>query len=137
MWPLTFYVESLPPNTGGCANGPVIRILNKYRNDYGIYRHELEHVKQWFYMSVVGIPIFYGLYSIGYTDIAPISVGAIGIHSLLYKLVQPYRLWSEVSAYKEQSRWYANDRRPLFASFISSNYNLSITEAEALKLLIG
>jgi hypothetical protein len=46
-YPLTFYVHTLPPDVGGCANGPVIRILEKYRNDEGIYRHELMHVKQW------------------------------------------------------------------------------------------
>jgi hypothetical protein len=47
MYPLTFYVKTLGPNTGGEARGPVIRILEEYRNDEGIYRHELMHVKQW------------------------------------------------------------------------------------------
>jgi hypothetical protein len=36
--PLTFYVKSLAPGTSGEARGPVIRILEKYRNDRGIDR---------------------------------------------------------------------------------------------------
>lgn len=34
-YPLVFYVKTLPPGVGGCANGPVIRILEKYRGDEG------------------------------------------------------------------------------------------------------
>jgi len=37
MYPLTFYVKSLAPGTGGEARGPVI--LEKYRNDRGICEH--------------------------------------------------------------------------------------------------
>jgi hypothetical protein len=46
MYPLTFYVKSLPPDVGGRANGPVIRIMEKYRHDKGIYRHELMNLNQ-------------------------------------------------------------------------------------------
>lgn len=109
-WPLTFYVKSLPPGVGGCANGPVIRILEKYRDDRGIYEHELKHVKQWFCNLLL-------------------------VHSVLYLLSSKYRLWAEVSAYKEQLKCYSDDRSELFASYISKYYNIKITQEEALKLL--
>lgn len=108
-YPLTFYVKSLPPGVGGCANGPIIRILDKYRNDQGIYAHELVHCKQWFL--------------------------TLSIHSFLYLLVPKYRLWSEVQAYKEQAKHYTDNRKALFARFISDSYNLAITPDEALTLL--
>ena len=108
-YPLTFYVDSLPPGVGGCANGPVIRILKKYRNDEGIYRHELVHVKQWFF--------------------------TLSLHSLLYLIIPEYRLWSEVEAYKEQLKYYPDNRVHLFAKFIATNYGLIVTQEYALKLL--
>lgn len=106
---LTFYVKSLPPNVGGCANGPVIRILEKYRNDRGIYEHELVHVRQWF--------------------------RTLGVHSLLYLFSKRYRFLSEVEAYKEQAKHYPDDRRELFAWFISRDYKLNIPATEALAML--
>lgn len=108
-WPLTFFVKSLPPGVGGCANGPVIRILEQYRNDRGIYEHELVHVRQWLF--------------------------TLGIHSLLYLLVPAYKLWSEVQAYREQAKWYPDDRRPLFARFIAENYGLNVDQAIVLEML--
>jgi hypothetical protein len=109
-YPLTFYVDSLPPNVGGCANGPVIRILKKYKDvDEGIYQHELTHVKQWFF--------------------------TLGLHSLFYLLFDSYKLWAEIEAYKAQAKHYPDDRRPLFARFISRDYDLDISESAALELL--
>lgn len=108
-YPLTFYVQQLSPDVGGCANGPIIRILEKYRNDAGIYQHELVHVKQWFI--------------------------TFGIHNLLYMLFDWYRLVSEVEAYREQAKHYPDDRRKLFASYIAKYYNLNILPEEAEQLL--
>jgi hypothetical protein len=108
-YPLTFYVDSLPPDVGGCANGPVIRVLKKYRDDKGILEHELVHVKQWFF--------------------------TLSLHSLLYLIFPEYRLWSEVEAYKEQLKHYSNDRSILFAGFIATRYGINVTQEDALKLL--
>lgn len=48
-WPLTFYTDrTLQDWQGGATRGPVIVLREKYRNDEGIYQHELTHVKQWF-----------------------------------------------------------------------------------------
>jgi hypothetical protein len=108
-YPLTFYVDSLPDGFSGTANGPVIRLLKSHKDDIGLYQHELEHVKQWF--------------------------RTLGMHSFLYLLSDRYKLWSEVQAYKVQSGYYAEDRRAMFARFIATRYNLSITEADALEKL--
>jgi hypothetical protein len=108
-YPFAFYVKSLPPNVGGMANGPVIRILEKYRDDVGLYKHELMHVKQWFM--------------------------TLGLHSIFYLLSDRYKLWAEVQAYKEQAKHYPDDRSELFAAFIADFYGLKVTAAQALVLL--
>jgi len=110
-WPLTFYTDfGVPQGSAGATRGPVVFIMPSHKADEGLYRHELTHVKQ----------AFLGLF--------------IG-HALLYALVPPYRLWCEVQAYREQSRYYLEDRIPLFARFIAEKYRLNITAAEAEKLL--
>ena len=108
-WPLTFYVKTLPPKVGGRANGPVIRILESYRDDEGIYQHELVHVKQW--------------------------LRTLGLHGFMYLLSDSYKLRAEVEAYREQARYYSDDRIPMFAGFIAENYELTISPEEALKEL--
>ena len=108
-YPFVFYVDSLPGNAGGVAQGFVIRILKKYKDDYGIYKHELVHVKQWFF--------------------------TFGIHSLLYLIFDWYKLVSEVEAYREQLKHYDDDRTEMFASFIASDYGLSVSKEEVMEML--
>lgn len=109
MISLTIYTDKLPDNVAGRTNGFVIRIKPSYRDDAGLLAHELVHVKQWWV--------------------------TLGLHSLLYLLSDRYKLWAEVQAYKEQAKHYADDRKPQFAGFISSNYGLDVTPEQALKLL--
>jgi hypothetical protein len=135
MYPLIFFVKSLPPDIGGCANGPVIRILESHRNDEGLYRHELEHVKQWFSLAVLSVPLAYALIHFGLLDFIGLAVLPLAFHTVLYKLIPAYRLWCEVSAYKVQAQYYFDDRRPLFAEFVAGYYGLNITASEVLKLL--
>lgn len=109
MYPLTFYTDKfVPANAGACARGPVIFIRPKYRNDVGLYEHELMHVKQW--------------------------VFSLGLHSFLYLLSKRYRLWSEVQAYQKQLEYSPQDIN-LFAKFIAENYGLKITQEEAKELV--
>lgn len=134
-YPLTFYVKSLPPNTGGDARGPVIRILEKYRNDRGIYEHELVHVKQWAALASLGLLWALGCVGAGYMQYANLGIPALILHPLLYTVVPHYKLWSEVQAYREQAKHYADDRRSLFAQFIVESYGLKVTHADVLQLL--
>jgi hypothetical protein len=109
-WPLTFYTNfGVPRGSAGCARGPVVFIRPEYRDDRGLYEHELTHVKQWF--------------------------RTLGLHSFLYLLSDRYKLACEVEAYREQDKHYAEDRRALFAKFIAQDYDLDITQDEALALL--
>jgi hypothetical protein len=108
-YPLTFYVKSLPNNSAGISQGPIIRILESHKYDAGLHTHELEHVKQWF--------------------------KTLSLHSFLYLLSDRYKLWAEVQAYKKQAACYKDDRKPKFARFIAMYYGLSITEKEVLELL--
>ena len=107
-YPLTFYVDSLPNDAHGVAQGPVIRILKKHKGDVGLYAHELTHVKQWY--------------------------ATLGLHSFLYLLSERYRLWSEVRAYRVQLK-HSPGNEERFAKYISEKYDLDITQAEALELL--
>ena len=135
MYPLAFYVKSLPPDVGGCANGPIIRLLEKYRHDDGIYRHELMHVKQWAFWAALAIPAALLFYHFGRLDLIGYSLLSLSLHSVLYRFIPRYRLFCEVSAYKEQALFYPDDRNPLFAEFIADAYDLKITKEEALKAL--
>ena len=134
-YPLTFFVKSLPPNIGGESRGPIIRILEKHRHDEGLYRHELEHVKQWFRLAVLSVPLAYALLHFGLVDFMGLALLPLAFHTILYKLSTAYRLWCEVSAYKVQAQYYFDDRRPLFAEFVAGHYNLKITPAQVLELL--
>lgn len=135
MWPLTFYVKSLPPDVGGTANGPVIQILEKYRDDKGIYWHEVEHVQQWAIGTLVGCAALAAICRLIPEIPWQVIILGTALHPLLYKLLPDYRLWAEAQAYKEQAKHYADDRKPLFASYISKYYGLNIKPEVALEML--
>jgi len=103
-WPLTFYVDELPNNFAGVANGPVIRILKSHKDDEGLYKHEVEHVRQWFL--------------------------TLTLHSLLYPLVTKYRLWSEAKAYAVQVD-YGGELDLMAYRMALPVYDLDITQAQA------
>lgn len=115
-YPLTFYTNRfIPESAAGCMRVillPVIFIRPKYRDDAGLYAHELEHVKQ----ALRGLLI---------------------AHLLLYQFSARYKLWAEVAAYRIQAKHYPDDRRPLFARFIAQHYGLDVSEQEALEALRG
>jgi hypothetical protein len=109
-YPFVKYVDTLPNDFAGMANGPFIRIIKSHKNDKGLYAHEIEHVKQWFKLPF--------------------------IHSLLYKFVRKYRLYCEVKAYRIQLKYYQSDEYTL-AMFLSTKYDLGILPREAHLLLTG
>lgn len=136
-YPLTFYVKQLPPDVGGCANAFVIRILDKYKDDYGIHEHEIAHVGQWAVLFAIGCAVA-AFHYVAYAN-AQIAIGIAGIgfsaHGLMYRFIEPYRLHCEVEAYRVQAACYHDDRRKLFASYLAKYYNLNITPEEAEHLL--
>lgn len=110
-WPLTIYTaRGIPEGAAACARGPLILIRPEKRDDAGLYAHELTHVKQW--------------------------LRTLGLHSLLYLLDDSYRLDAEIEAYRVQARHYADDRRPLFARYIATRYDIDISAEAALLYLM-
>ncbi len=97
----------------GCARGPFIFIRPEYKDDVGLLEHEKVHRWQW--------------------------IRTIGLHSFLYLFLDSYKLASEVEAYKVQLQYCAdvelNTRR--FARFISTKYNLDVSEEEAYRRLVN
>lgn len=132
---LTIYTNKfIPDKFAACARGPFIFIRLQYKDDEGLLRHEQLHVQQWFTLGLLAIPLYFLL-----QVFAPLYVAAclfsFSLHGALYTWVAAYRQWAEVQCYKKQALYYADDRRPLFAKFLSEKYNLSITQPEALALL--
>lgn len=105
---IIFFTDKLPSGTGGQARGPVIFIRKKYQRDPGLLAHELTHVRQWFL--------------------------SFGLHSLLYLTIKKYKLWAEISAYREQLK-YSPGMEEKFAGFISEKYGLNVTKTYALRRL--
>ena len=106
---MIFYTNfAVPKQHAACTRGPFIFIRPQHKDDKGLLAHEMEHVAQWW--------------------------RTFGLHSFLYLFSKRYKLKCEVEAYKVQLLYspYAHYK---FAEFISKNYDLNITEAQALELL--
>lgn len=98
-WPTLVYNGwPLPATAAGCAIGPIILIREGYENDEGLYRHELQHVKQ-FFTTLCTMPFLYLLY-------------------------RPFKLWAEVQAYKVQMHY--PDRNGNFLSLDGAAYRLAL-----------
>ena len=130
-YPLTFYTDKyVSEGAAGSTKGPVIFIRPAYRDDKGLYEHELMHVKQWFVVTAACIALL--------AATQPVLVGlGLAVERLMYTFYPRYRLASEVIAYKEQLRHYADDRTEMFAGFIADNYNLKVTKEEVIEMLRG
>ena len=109
---LILYTDSLPEGVGGCANGPVVRIRPKYRDDEGILHHELTHVWQYWL--------------------------TLSLHPLLYLFVRRYRLWAEVQAYRVQARHPPGlSCVDAAARLASPRYDLGLDQVAAERALFG
>lgn len=107
---MIFYTDRFIKNGfAGCSRGPFIFIRPAYRADEGLIAHERVHRWQWF--------------------------TTLSLHSFLYLLWPDYKLRSEVEAYREQARYYADDRRPFFAKMICEKYGLNVTYTDVLARL--
>jgi hypothetical protein len=104
----TFYVETLPRGLAGAANGPIIRILRAYRDDAGLWRHEYEHVRQ-FYLT-------------------------LGMHPMLYKFVRRYRAWAEAHAFARQAKPDFSDLH-VMARRMASGYDLRLSPEECAAMI--
>jgi hypothetical protein len=107
----TFYTNSFIPNGyDAYTRGPFVFVRPEHKNDLGLIAHEKVHVRQWFCTLM--------------------------LHPLLYLISDKYKLNSEVEAYKEQLKHYPKSTQEnnliLFSGYLANNYNLNITQDEAM-----
>ena len=108
MLHLIIYTDLMPDRFSGYTLGPMVLIRPSKRHDVGLLQHELMHVKQfWRTWGLFGIP---------------------------YLLSRTRRFEYEVEAYREQLK-YSPGREAVFARFLARNYDLDMTESQALAAL--
>jgi hypothetical protein len=109
------------------ATAFVIRINPFYKNDKGLYAHEYEHVKQFYFAWVISSLVIAIIYW-------PAILAGFGVHGLLYKLVRKYRQKCEVIAFRKQIE--VNGYGLEYCSkALSKFYNLNISIEQAKTLL--
>ena len=104
----------------------IIAIKPSHKGDVGLVQHELTHVKQWAVVTLA-TGIVLGLIWL------PLAIMSPSVHAALYMFIRRYRCWCEARAFARQTKFYPDDRAVKFAGFLSSNYDLDITLAEALE----
>lgn len=139
---LVQYTNNVPIGFAGVTYGPWVRILETKRDDAGLLAHELLHVNQ-FWFAVLALVCWLPALRLVPQDVALWLVLGVAIVALLCR--KHLTLMAEVDAYRVQlkvttdevplSVAEAENRATLFATFISTKYGLSITVADALKLL--
>lgn len=107
LWPLAIirYTDDLPEKYGGLARAFYIKIRPKYIEDIGLLKHELVHVSQYWRSS--------------------------GLSMVWARFDKMHMLDLEVEAYKEQLKYYPDDKTDLFAEFLSTKYDFNISKDEA------
>ena len=119
---------------GGKQKAFVITINPKYKNDKGLFAHEYEHLKQWYFLLVIiGLIVYGGLFYVHYVFSYFVAVPLVA-HNLFYRF-KPYRKWSEAKAFKAQLKHYNGKHFDWAVSALVNDYNLNITRSEAEKLL--
>jgi len=147
---IVHYTDNVEEGKGGWAKLCYARIRTKYllKNDTGILKHELEHVKQFWQVTGLGVLAFILIYLLfnkvvimpGYTatdamlDILPF---VFLIHNVLYMFNTAYRLRCEINAYAKQLHEYGEiECTDKVATWVSKDYNLNISEA-SVKILVN
>ncbi|WP_416199498.1 MAG: Peptidase-M48 domain-containing protein [Pseudomonas helleri] len=128
------YTERLANGFGGTAQGPIIKILPKYKGDTGLIEHEKTHVRQWYAALAIWLLLCALLSLVVSPVLWPLCGLAPLVHPLLYKCVRPYRQWCEVQAYRKQlaTGGYSTDEFAVNALRYKYDLNLSSDESRAL-----
>ena len=126
----------LPNGFGGTTQGPLIKLLTKYKDDVGLIEHEKMHVRQWYAVLGAGLLLCTLLMLLILPSLWPLYGLALFGHPMLYKLVRPYRRWCEVRAYRKQVSTgdYTSNEFAVVALVEKYDLRLSIDEARALLL---
>ena len=130
-------VRKLPHGFGSTAQGPIIKLLTKYKDDVGLVKHEKTHVRQWYAVLGVGFLLCTLLLLFVSTALWPLYGAAPFLHQLLYRFARPYRRWCEVRAYRKQiatGDYISND---FAVTVLLKKYDLRLGVHEARVLLIS
>lgn len=127
-------VETLPNGFGGTAQGPLIKMLSKYKGDTGLIEHEKTHVRQWYAALAIWLLLCALLSLVVSPVLWPLCGLAPVVHPVLYKLVRPYRQWCEVQAYRKQlaTGGYSTGEFAVIALVEKYDLGLSVDKARAL-----
>ena len=101
--------SNIPEGRAGCMLGGIIYIRPSHKDDAGLLAHEQKHVDQW-------------------------RAEPLTFHTR-YDNDDSFRLQCEVEAYAAQSLCYKDNRAWKLAGFISSLYNLNVTQIQAFWLI--
>lgn len=130
------YTDKLANGFGGTAQGPVIKILSKYKDDAGLLEHEKTHVRQWYAVLALGLLLCTLLTLIVLPSLWPLYGLALFSHQLLYKFVRAYRRWCEVKAYRKQIAIGGYASNEFAVTALVEKYDLRLGADEVRALLI-
>lgn len=119
-------------NRGGMAIGPIAIVINKYKDDEGLIKHELEHVLQFWIISIVSCISIFGL-SKAFSFNSIYTLLGLSVYWISYLLISKYRYWCELTAYTVQLKYSTDKERDIlkFGKFIADSYELKVTKEEA------
>ena len=104
---ITIYKDKLPKGFAGYAIGPIIMIRNDKVDDKGLWLHEYEHVKQWYF--------------------------TLFTHNIWYPSIRRYRAWAEARAYAVQTNPDRSNLEALAKHMAHPVYDLRMTVEECKK----
>lgn len=125
------YTEKLANGFVGTAQGPLIKLLSKYKDDAGLIEHEKTHVRQWYFWLVIGLLLCTALTLLVSPFFWPLFGLAPVLHQLLYKFVRPYRRWCEVQAYRKQIATGGYSSNDFAVTMLVEKYDLGLSVGEA------
>ena len=122
-----------------------IRINPKHIEDEGLRLHEIEHVRQWYWITLFSLfsyslifviaTFFTSLILIDLGMYALILMGSFMTQKLLYGISKQYRLWSEANAYARQIETYPDEHiehyMREYSKILALDYDLDISAEEA------
>lgn len=135
------------PRMGGQTRYFIVDIKPKYKDDKGLLKHELNHVKYfwlWFLsFLIIGIGLLLLAFYTNSQLILALSTICIMISPIIEKRVYnysaSYRLWSEIQCYKIQISEYQKTRPDISKEFairaLVNDYDLDVDRATVEAML--
>lgn len=130
------HVEKLTNEFGGTAQGPLIKMLSKYKDDMGLLEHEKMHVRQWYAVLGFGLLLSTLLTLLVSQSLWPLYGLAPVLNQSLYKYLRPYRRWCEVRAYRKQIETGGYTNNDFAVNALANKYDLGLSVDDARALLI-